>query len=149
MYKKRKLPILLLIMIYSGTLVLVINSFRNSWWVPKPESTQQWSIFSCGAVWLIQALASVMSPKQAPGAETFFSHQNANEYKAWQIPKLTSTEVWLYTYLGLLSKLGKPLKFFHMWTVIFGRNFCRQVLTAYISNPVSPPQLTYFWGWGP
>ena len=39
-------------------------------------STKRWSIFSCGTVsWLTQILASARSPKQAPSAETLFSHQ--------------------------------------------------------------------------
>ena len=42
---------------YSGTLVLIVNLFQNSWRVPKPTSTERWSIFSCGAAsWLIRIL---------------------------------------------------------------------------------------------
>ena len=74
-------------MVYSGTFVLIVNSFRNSWQELKVTSTGLWSIFSCRvASWLIQVLTSVTSGKQVPSAETFFLNQ------MWRIPGLTSSE---------------------------------------------------------
>ena len=59
---------------YSGTSVL-INSFRNLWWVLKPTSTEllmrltHWPLF--------HRERGALRCEQAPSAKTFFSHQNA------------------------------------------------------------------------
>ena len=54
-----------------GTSILIGNSLRNSWWVPKPTSTEWWSSFSCRvALWLIPV------PTKCWVLIQFFSDQN-------------------------------------------------------------------------
>ena len=82
---------------HSGTSVLVINSFQSLWRVPKPTSTQWWSIVSCGvASWLTQVLASVIESWASAQCWNFFFLPKYDKYKVWQVLRLMSTEVWLY-----------------------------------------------------
>ena len=67
---------------YSGTSVLIVNVFQNSWHVLRLTSTERWSIFSCGVVlWLTQVLGSVTSPEQAPSVQTLFFLSKCDEYR--------------------------------------------------------------------
>ena len=89
-------PFLGLVPRHSGTSVLVVNSFWNLWWGPKPTSTEWWGIFSCRAVsWLTQVLASATTnvwwvPSNRQVLKHFFYGQNATSTGFdgfWSLPR--------------------------------------------------------------
>ena len=83
----------------------------SKWWA----SDKWWSIFSCRAVsWLIQVLASVMSPKQALSAETSFSHQNETSARFDKVLNMWLPRCdWIFYYILLIILLVLS-QFFHV-----------------------------------
>ena len=80
----------------NSNILVLVYLFQNLWWVPKPMSTGAWNIFSHrAALWLIQVLASAMSPEQVLSA--------CDQYSVWWVLKLMSTKIWVY--LDLNSRI--------------------------------------------